>query len=81
MLSVAQLMDLLVLCIACLAVFVNCLVKQFAMCLGVVAIVLLNIMEVYSVGGGSLLDRTCRVVPKNVHVVPVIPVFIKVFLH
>ena len=31
-------MDLFVLCIARLTVFVNCLVKQFAMCLGVVAI-------------------------------------------
>ena len=29
--------------------FVNCLVKQFAMCLGVVAILLLNVMEVFSV--------------------------------
>ena len=27
-------------------VFVNCLVKQFAICLGVVAIVLLNVMGV-----------------------------------
>ena len=31
--SVAMLMDLFVLCVACLTVFVNCLVKQFAMCL------------------------------------------------
>ena len=30
-------------------VFVNCLVKQFAMCLGVVAILLLNVMDVFSV--------------------------------
>ena len=29
------------LCVACLTVFVNCLVKQFALCLGVVAILLL----------------------------------------
>ena len=41
--------------------FVNCLVKQFAMCLGVVAILLLNIMDVFSVGGGALLDRPCMV--------------------
>ena len=34
---VALLMDLFVLFVACLTVFVNCLVKQFAMCLGVVA--------------------------------------------
>ena len=32
-----------VLCVACLTVFVNCLVKQIAMCLGVVAILLLNV--------------------------------------
>ena len=38
-------------------VFVNCLVKQFAMCLGVVAILVLNVMEVFSVCGGALLDR------------------------
>ena len=29
-----------------------CLVIQFAMCLGVVAILLLNVMGVFSVGGG-----------------------------
>ena len=57
-LCVALLMDLYV---ACLTVFVNCLVKQFAMCLGVVAILLLNVMEVFSVGGGALLDRPCMV--------------------
>ena len=33
----------------CLTVFVNCLVKQLAMCVGVVAILLLNVMEVFSV--------------------------------
>ena len=32
-------------------------VKQFAMCLGVVAILLLNVMDVFSVCGGALLDR------------------------
>ena len=41
-------------------VFVNCLVKQFAICVGVVAILLLNVMEVLSVGG-ALLDRSCMV--------------------
>ena len=41
--------------------FVNCLVKQFAMCLGVVAILLLNVMDVFSVCGGALLDRLCMV--------------------
>ena len=47
-------------CFVC-CVFVNCLVKQFAMCLGVVAILLLNVIDVFSVGGGALLDRPCMV--------------------
>ena len=54
---VSLLMDLFILCVACLTVFVNCLVKQFAICLGVVVILLLNVMEVFSVGGDALLDR------------------------
>ena len=49
MLCVALLMCLFVLCVACLTVFVNWLVKQFVMCLGVVAILLFNVMEVFSV--------------------------------
>ena len=49
MLCVALLMCLFVLCVACLIVFVNCLVKQFAMCVGVVVILLLNVMDVFSV--------------------------------
>ena len=46
-------------CFVCcvLTGFVNCLVKQFAMCLGVVAILLLNVMDVFSACGGALLDR------------------------
>ena len=32
-------------CLVCLTVFVNCLVKQFAMCLGVVAILLFNLIK------------------------------------
>ena len=39
-------------CLVC-CVFVNCFVKQFAMYLGVVAILLLNVMDVFSVGGGG----------------------------
>ena len=39
----------------------NYLVKQFTMCLGVVAVLLLNVMDVFSVGGGTLLDRLCMV--------------------
>ena len=49
------------LCVACLTVFVNCLVKQFTMCLGVVAILLLNVMDVVRACVGALLDRPCMV--------------------
>ena len=49
MLCVALLMCLFVLCVACLTVFGNCLVKQFAMSLGEAAILLLNVMDVFSV--------------------------------
>ena len=49
-------MYLFVLCVACLTVFVKCLLKQFTMCLGVVPIFWLNVMDVFSVGGGAL-DR------------------------
>ena len=45
MFCVALSIDLVALCVAC-CVLVNCLVKQFAMCL---AILLLNVMEVFSV--------------------------------
>ena len=48
-------------CLVCLTEFVNCLMKQFAMCLGVVAILVLNGMDVFSVGEGVLLDRPCMV--------------------
>ena len=41
-------MDLFGLCVVCLTV--NCLVKQFAMCLGVVVILLLIVMELLSEG-------------------------------
>ena len=55
---------LFVLCVACLTVFMNCLVKQFAMCLGVVAILLLNVIDVFSVCGGAMLDRPCMVLQR-----------------
>ena len=48
-------MDLFVLCVASMTVFVNCLVKQFAICLGMVGILL------FSVVGGALLDGSCMV--------------------
>ena len=50
-------------CLVC-CVFVNCLVKQFSICLGVVAILLSNVMEVFSVCVGALLNRTCMVFPR-----------------
>ena len=31
------------------------------MCLGVVAVLLLNVMDVFSAGGGALLDTPCMV--------------------
>ena len=52
---------LFVLCVSCLTVLVNCLVKRFEMCLGVVAILMLNVIYVFSVGGGALLDIPCMV--------------------
>ena len=63
-LCVGLLVYLCVFCVACLTGFVNCLVKQFAMRLGVVAILLLNVMDLFSVGGGALLDRPCMVLQK-----------------
>ena len=45
--------------VCCVFDCVNCLVKQFAM--GLVAILLLNVMDVFTVGGGALLDRPCMV--------------------
>ena len=39
----------------------NLVGETIAMCLGVVAILLLNVMDVFSVGGGALLDRPCMV--------------------
>ena len=81
MLCVSLLMCLFVLCVACLIVFVNCLVKHFAMYVGVVAILLLNVMVVFSVCGGALLDRPCMVFQRVcVCVVPVIPMSVKVLL-
>ena len=37
----------------------ECLVKQLAICLDVVIILSLNVMKVFSVCGGVLLDRPC----------------------
>ena len=59
MFCVSLSMDLFVLYVACLTVFVNWLAKQFAICLGVFVILLINVMELVSVVGGALLDRPC----------------------
>ena len=61
MFCVALSIDLFVLCVACLTVFVNCLVKQFAICLGMFAILLLKEMELLCVVVGARLDRLCMV--------------------
>ena len=61
MFCVALSMDLFVLCAACLKVFVNCLLNQFAICLGVFVILFLNVMELLGVVGGALLDRPCMI--------------------
>ena len=82
-LCVSLLMDPFVLCVAFLTVFVNCLVKQFAICLGVVVILLFNVMAVFSVDVRGSVGYTVYGLPKNVRVVrvvPVIPVCILVFL-
>ena len=42
---VALLMDLFALCVACLIVLEHCLVRQFAIALDVVVILLLNVSE------------------------------------
>ena len=52
-------MDLFVMYVVCMTVFVNCLLKQLAICLGVVVILLLNGMVLFSVVGGALLNRLC----------------------
>ena len=38
--------------------------EQFAICLSVVAILLLNVMDVSSVAGGAILDRPCMVLQR-----------------
>ena len=60
-------------CFVC-CVFVNCFVKQFAICLDVFFILLLNVMELCVVGG-ALMDRPCMVFHRMC-VMPVVPVSI-----
>ena len=54
-LCVALLMDMFVLCVS--ELFGETIRNMF----GVVVILLLNVMEVFRVGGGALLDRPCIV--------------------
>ena len=60
MFCVALSMDLFVLCVACFTVFVNCLVKQFAICSGVFVILLLNVMELLCVVGGRVCTEVLK---------------------
>ena len=48
MVCAALSMDMFVLCVVCLTVFVNCPVKQLAICLAVDVILLMNAMELSS---------------------------------
>ena len=61
MFCVSLLMDMFVLFVVCLTVFVNYLVKQFAIVLGGVVTLLYNVMDVLSVDVGALLDRPCMI--------------------
>ena len=63
MFCVSQSMDLFVLCVAYLTGFVNCLVKQFAICLDVFVILLLNVMEWLSVVGRCPIGYTMYGLP------------------
>ena len=47
--------------VCCVFDNVNCLWKHFAICLNVIIILLFNVMDVFSVCGGALLDRPCMV--------------------
>ena len=57
--------DVISLCFMCFSgngsVFLIYCVFDFVKCLGVVAILVLNVMDVFSVGIGALLDRPCMV--------------------
>ena len=66
-------MDLFVLCVACLTVFVNCLVKQFAICLGVCdfvvegdGVVWLEVLYWINHAWSSVECVCCAVVPVSV---------------
>ena len=77
MFCVALSLNVFVLCVACLTMIY--LMKQFAYCLGVIVILLLNVMVLFSVVGGALWDIPCMVF-QSVCVVPVIIVCVEVLL-
>ena len=80
MFCVALSMDPPVLCAACPTVVMNCLVKQLAICLGVFAILLLNVMGV--VGGWRLeIISSFRSLRTGSHVSALLMLFLCVTLH
>ena len=72
MFCVALSMDLFVLCVACLTVFVNCLLKQLAISLGVCYFVVER--DGVVCGWRCCIGYTMYGLPYNVCVVPVVPV-------
>ena len=60
MFCVALLMDAFVVCAACFTVFVNCMVKLFAISLGVVVILLLNVIHFFKIHNGLCHDGVTR---------------------
>ena len=55
------------------------LLKSLAICLDVVVLFLVYVIELFSVVGGALLDRPCKIF-QRVCVVPVIPVYVWMLL-
>ena len=68
---VALSMDLFVLCVVGLTVFVNCFVKQFAICFCVFVV---ECDEVVECGWKYSIGYTMHGLPYHVCVVPVVPV-------
>ena len=53
-------MDPVVFCVACLTVFVKCLVNQFAICLGVVALLMLFLCVIlHTIWSGKSMQLLC----------------------
>ena len=71
---VALLMDLFILCVACLTVFVNCLVKQFAICLGVVVPLHLSISSSYILHSNNTCSFLCFYLSTPTHIIIPLPI-------